>query len=83
MNIHLTPDAFQFVESLVAAGQYPTANEAVADGVRLLIARNKLREEIQIGIDDIENGRIHSHEEVFAELRATAASLASSSRESI
>lgn len=82
MNIELAPDTFALVESMVAAGQYTTANEAVADGVRLLIARNRLREEIQIGIDDLENGRVHSHEEVFSELRATAARLAESSRNS-
>ena len=81
MNIEIAPDTFALVESVVATGQYPTANEAVAEGVRLLIARNKLREEIQIGIDDIENGRVHSHEEVFAELRATASRLANPSRE--
>ena len=38
MNIELSADAVQFVEGLVASGQYKSADEAVAEGVRLLMS---------------------------------------------
>lgn len=79
VNVELSADALQFVESLVATGQYPTAKDAVADGVKLLMARNKLREEIRVGLEDAENGRLIEHDDVFAELRAKAAQFVNSS----
>ena len=70
MNVQLTPDASQFVEGLVATGEYPSAQDAVADGVRLLQARHELKAQIQIGIDQADRGELHDHDEVFDSLRA-------------
>ena len=55
MNIELPADAVQFVEGLVASGQYKSSNEAVAEGVRLLMSRQQLRTEIQKGVDELDD----------------------------
>ena len=72
MNIELQADAVQFVERLVASGQYKSANEAVAEGVRLLMSRQQLRAEIQKGIDELDAGQGIDGDVVFAELRERA-----------
>ncbi len=70
MNIQLTPDASQYVQSLVAAGQYPSVQDAVADGMRLLKVQQERKAQIQIGIDQADRDELHEHDEVFDSLRA-------------
>ena len=72
MNIELPADAIQFVEGLVASGQYKSANEAVADGVKLLMSRQQLRADIQKGIEELESGQGIDGAVVFADLRERA-----------
>ena len=69
MQIDLPIDATKFVEGLVASGEYPSAEDAVADGVRLLMARRQLQTEIQRGIDELDAGDGIEADRVFAELR--------------
>ena len=75
MNVQLSPDAVQFVEGLVASGQFKSAEEVVAAGVQLLKSQQQLRAEIQKGNDDADAGRVFDGEEVFAELREKARNL--------
>jgi putative addiction module CopG family antidote len=75
MNVQLTPDVSQFVEGLVAAGQYQTVDEAIDDGVKLLMARNRVKQEIQEALDDVDAGRLMSHDEFFTDLKAFAKDL--------
>ncbi len=72
MNIELPSDALQFVEGLVASGEYESANDAVVEGVRLLMARQQLRAEIQKGIDELDAGLGIDGKQVFGELRERA-----------
>ncbi len=72
MVVHLTSDVLQFVEGLVASGEYKSADEAVAAGVRLLMSRQQLRADIQKGIDELDAGLGIDGEEVFTELRSRA-----------
>jgi len=72
MNIELQADAVQFVEGLVASGQYKSASEAVAEGVRLLMSRQQLRAEIQKGVDELDAGQGIDGKVVFSELRGRA-----------
>ncbi len=72
MNIDLPADASQFVEGLVASGQYESADEAVADGVRLLMSRQQLSADIQKGIDELHAGQGIEGARVFTELRELA-----------
>ena len=76
MDIVLPNDAAQFIEGLVASGEYQSADEAVADGVRLLMSRQQLRAEIQKGIDELDAGKGIAGEKVFAELRERSKTLA-------
>lgn len=78
MNVQLSASAIQFVEGLVASGQFASAEEAVAAGVQLLKNQQQLRAEIQKGIDDADAGRVFDGEEVFAELREKARRLTES-----
>ncbi|MEO8497685.1 MAG: CopG family transcriptional regulator [Planctomycetota bacterium] len=75
MNVELPAEAVQFVEGLVAAGQYKSANEAVADGIRLLMGRQQLRAEIQLGVDQLDAGQGIDGDVVFGELRERAKQL--------
>lgn len=68
MNVSLPAELAAFVEGEVASGEYGTASEVVRDALRLLRRERAaheeklaiLRREIQIGLDDIEAGRISS-----------------------
>jgi antitoxin ParD1/3/4 len=75
MNIDLSQEATQFIEGLVASGEYSTPEEAVADGIRLLMSRQTLRSDIQKGIDELDSGQGVEGQQVFAELRARAKKL--------
>ena len=75
MNIDLPSDAVQFIEGLVASGQYRSADEAVAEGLRLLMSRQHLRADIQKGIDELDAGHGIDGDVVFAELRERARKL--------
>ena len=75
MNIELPADAAQFIEGLVAAGQYRSVDEAVADGVQLLMSRQQLRADVQKGITELDAGQGIAGEQVFAELRERASKL--------
>jgi antitoxin ParD1/3/4 len=63
-NISLTREQDEFVESIVRNGEYQNASEAVRDALRALRQRRRedalklerLRLQIQAGIDDLENG---------------------------
>ncbi len=72
MNVQLPSDTMQFVEGLVASGEFASADDAVAEGLRLLMSRQQLRSEIQKGVDELDAGLGIDGEEVFAELRARA-----------
>ena len=76
MDIELPPETSQLIQGMVASGEYNSPEEVVADGVRLLQNRQKLRAEIQQGIDELDSGQGHDGREVFAELRDRAKKLA-------
>lgn len=72
MNIDLPADAAQFIDGLVAAGQYRSADEAVVEGVRLLMSRQQLQADIQKGVDELDAGKGMDGKQVFAEMRDRA-----------
>jgi len=72
MNIQLPTEAHQFIEGMVASGQYASVNDAVVDGVRLLMSRQQLRAEIQQGIVELNAGMGVEGSQVFEELRTRA-----------
>jgi len=62
----------QFVEGLVASGQFESAEAAVAAGVQLLKSQQQLRAEIQKGIEELDTGHGIDGDVVFSELRERA-----------
>lgn len=72
MNIDLPAAASEFIDGLVASGEFQSAEEAVAAGIQLLISRQQLRADIERGIDELDRGEGLDGKQVFAELRERA-----------
>ena len=73
MDIQLPQDQRSAIEALVTSGRYDSVQEAVSEGIRLLVSNEKLREAVQAGIDQADKGDLHDHDTVFAQLKAMAA----------
>ena len=66
MNVSLSRQLQGFIERKVRTGRYQTASEVVREGLRLIEDRDtqralqlrRLREEIQVGLDQIEKGQV-------------------------
>ncbi|HLO48905.1 MAG TPA: type II toxin-antitoxin system ParD family antitoxin [Kamptonema sp.] len=77
MNISLTPELEQFVQSTVKNGRYSSAFEVVRAALRLLeqqeierlVRLEELRKDIMIGIEASDRGEVFDGEEVLRELR--------------
>jgi len=65
MNISLTPTLEQYLKQKVESGMYNSTSEVVREALRLLedqdamksVKLNSLRQDIQLGIDSLGNGR--------------------------
>ncbi len=68
-----------FVQAQLASGRYNNASEVLRDALRLMEERDRklaaLDSAIERGITDINEGRGHDAEDVFAELEAEIAAL--------
>ncbi len=70
MNLNLPNDVNTFVKSLVSDGRFASEEAAIIEGVRLLMGREQLKAEIQIGVDQLDSGKHFDDEAVFAEVNA-------------
>jgi antitoxin ParD1/3/4 len=76
MNVSLTPELQQFVQSRLASGRYQTASEVVREGLRLLEEReearatalNEIRAKIRRGIEQADQGELLDGDTVFEEI---------------
>ncbi len=83
MNVHLTPELEQLVQSRVESGRYGSAGEVVRDALRLLADRDELLErrkqelhsQIAQGLDSLQRGEGVDGGEFFAELAREEANL--------
>lgn len=81
MNVSLTPELEEFVESRVASGRYQTASEVVREGLRLLEERETAREtalrelrgKLRRAIEQADRGEFLDGETVFGEIRKLGA----------
>lgn len=73
MNLDLPDEQQAFIESLVAAGRFASAGEAVSEAVRLLVSQERLKRQVAIGVEQAERGELLPHDTVFDHLRAIAA----------
>lgn len=68
MNVSLTPQLEKLIDQKVRGGAYQTASEVVREALRLLAERDErrslelqhLRQQIQLGLGDIRDGRVAS-----------------------
>ncbi|MEC4891682.1 MAG: type II toxin-antitoxin system ParD family antitoxin [Oscillatoria sp. PMC 1051.18] len=76
MNISLQPELEQYLQEKVRRGQYQSIDEAIEEGIKLLINRDEiyqgrfeeLKEEIGIGVSASEQGDFINSDEVFERL---------------
>ncbi|MBC8871813.1 MAG: CopG family transcriptional regulator [Planctomycetes bacterium] len=80
MDLNLPSDINDFVRGLVSQGRFDTEESAVVEGVRLLMTREKLRAEIQTGVEQLDNGQWSDEETVFREVNAEIDEIESSQR---
>ena len=72
MNIELPSTQQDYLEGLVADGRFPTVNDAVREGVDLLISREDLKRQVQIGIEQADRGELMEHDLMFQRVRSVA-----------
>jgi len=70
MSFGLSSEESQYIDGLVATGRFASTDDLVREGLRLLISREQLRAEVQVGMDAIDAGEVIPAEEVFAKLYA-------------
>jgi putative addiction module CopG family antidote len=70
MELNLPHEINDFVKSLVAQGRYDSEQSVVIEGVRMLMTREKLRGEIQEGVQQLADGQWSDEEATFAEVEA-------------
>ena len=70
MNLNLPSDINAFVKSLVSEGRFDSEEAAIIEGVRMLMGREQLKAEIQVGIDQLDNGQHFDEATVFEEVNA-------------
>lgn len=69
MSTEIPSDYGSIVQELIAQGKFQNEQEVVAEGIRLVIARDKLHADIQAGIDELDHGESIDAEDVYAEAR--------------
>ena len=77
MNVSLTPELEQVINSKVADGSYHSASEVVREALRLLQRRDEthaaklaaLRSEIERGDAELEAGQYRDGEDVMTDIR--------------
>jgi len=72
MPYDLSPDNAQFLAKLVASGKFDSEADALDEAVALLIRRERLRADVQAGIDQADRGELLPAKSVFARLERRA-----------
>jgi antitoxin ParD1/3/4 len=56
MNVEIPADLAPFVQRLVAERRFLTEADVLAEGLRLLQARETLRQEVRMGFEQLDSG---------------------------
>ena len=70
MNLNLPSEVNDFVQGLVAQGRFTSEEDAIVEGVKLLMGREQLRGEIQKGVKQLDAGEFYDEETVSNEVEA-------------
>ena len=75
MNVDLTPELEQLVQTRLNSGRYHSASEVVREALRLLEQRDEVRNQIEEGWQSAQRGEVVDGDQVFdrldAELKAS------------
>ncbi len=69
MTVEIPVDYGPVVARLISEGRFRDESEVVAEGLRLVVLREKFDSEIQAGIDELDAGKRVDASEVYAEAR--------------
>ena len=82
MNLRLSNEINEFVRMLVQQGRFKSEEAAVVEGMRLLMSQEKLRSQIQKGVEQLDNDQWFDEETVFDEVNAEIDKIESAKQES-
>ncbi|MBX3421685.1 MAG: CopG family transcriptional regulator [Pirellulaceae bacterium] len=82
MKLNLPDEANAFVKGLVAQGKYQNEEAAIVDGIRLLVGRERLRNEIRVGIEELDGGQSRDDQTLFSEVDAVIDEIEASQQKS-
>ena len=72
MSLSLAPETEKLISAQLASGRYQSADELILAGLQLLDERERrleqLRQQIEVGAEQIVRGRVTDGEEVFDRL---------------
>jgi len=69
MTVEIPANYGPVVETLMAEGRFRDKEELIAEGFRLVLVQDKLREDLQAGLDDLNAGHRIDSGDVYAEAR--------------
>ena len=74
MNVHLTPELEQLVQSKVKTGRYNSASEVMREALRLMeerdLAKAEIRKKIAAGMESLRQGKGTDGDEFFDQMEA-------------
>ena len=74
MNVYLTPELEQLVQTKVKTGRYNSASEVMREALRLMeerdLAKAEIRKKISAGVASAKAGRLSDGDEFFAKMDA-------------
>jgi antitoxin ParD1/3/4 len=76
LNISVPSEYEPFIQRELAAGNYASPDELVADALSQFQQERELREKIRAGIEQLDRGERIDSDVVFNELRARASTIA-------
>ena len=69
MSIEIPRDCAPIVEKLIATGSYSDETAIIADGIRLVAAKEQLNADLEAGIRQLDAGKGIPASEVYAKAR--------------
>ncbi len=77
----LSPDNQKFINQLLARGEFASESDAINEAIGLLRRREKLRDDVNAGINQADGGQLVSGDEVFDRLTMRADEIEASADE--
>ena len=72
MSADVSPENERYIQTAIQNGQYRDRGQALDEALELLKQRDRLRREVNAGIEQLERGEGIPGEDVFERLRAKA-----------